>query len=78
MIAFRKLLRVGRPLNCDNLLVSNGVVALNRVKSLVSVATPRNIGMISDISSSYKPPPAFIEFDMSMQVAIWIIFLMVV
>ena len=69
MSDFRKLLRVGRPLHCDNLLVSNGVVALNRVKSLVSLATPRNIGMISDIYSSYKPPPCFIEFDMSIQVS---------
>lgn len=62
------LLRVGNPLHCENLFLNNGVVALNRVKSLVSVATPRNVGMISDISSTYKAPPSFIEFDMTIQV----------
>ncbi|CAK8696786.1 unnamed protein product [Clavelina lepadiformis] len=63
----RKMLRLGKPLHCKDLLMKNGVVSLSRVKTLVSIATPRNISVSNDVSSGYKPLPAFVEFDLSVQ-----------
>nr|CAB3264215.1 neurobeachin-like protein 1 [Phallusia mammillata] len=63
----RIFLRLGKPLHCDNLLISNDVVSLCRVKSLVSIATPHNIGMQPETSGGFRHPPSFIEFDMAKQ-----------
>ena len=68
-ILFSKMLRLGKPLHCKDLLMKNGVVSLSRVKTLVSIATPRNISVSNDVSSGYKPLPAFVEFDLSVQVS---------
>lgn len=73
-------MRLGNPLNCDRHLISSNAssasfaVPLSRVKSLVSMTTPKSsssnaVNQSSQTSSFYSnlstPFPAFVEFDMS-------------
>lgn len=59
----RKFLRLGNPLSCLSLGCSEpggGPVPLTRIKTLVSMTTPKDFRS----QSSYTLPP-FVEFDMS-------------
>jgi hypothetical protein len=79
----RRFLRLGNPLNCERSFLpppsSYGAVPLSRVKSLVSMTTPKSSNSSSSTSctsnnqtnqsnfysNSSTPFPSFIEFDMS-------------
>ncbi|CAG7725994.1 unnamed protein product [Allacma fusca] len=69
----RRFMRLGNPLNCDrtsppsaNISASCAPVQLNRIKSLVSMTTPKsdNITNSNFYSNSSTPFPSFVEFDM--------------
>lgn len=62
-INLRQFLRLGNPLNClplEQREVMGGPVPLTRIKTLVSMTTPKDFRA----QSSYALPP-FVEFDMS-------------
>ncbi|XP_039272900.2 WD repeat and FYVE domain-containing protein 3-like [Styela clava] len=63
----RDFLRIGDPLHCKDEFISNGTISLSRVKNLVSMSTPRNMGFQEDGAVNYFNLPGFIEFDMNRQ-----------